>query len=90
MLETQDHLSYELKQEAKRAGFNPVGIARIPGSNRIKMRTASLQRWLDAGHHADMGWMEAPRRQSIETLLNDVKGANPFNAHENHFNSSLN
>lgn len=73
MLETQDKLSHDFKEEAKRHGFSPVGIARIPGSNRIKMRTAALQRWLDAGYHGDMRWMEAPRRQSIQTLLKDVQ-----------------
>ncbi|KGG13763.1 MULTISPECIES: tRNA epoxyqueuosine(34) reductase QueG [Prochlorococcus] len=70
---SQDQLSLELKKQAKLQGFNPVGIARIPGSNRINLRTASLQRWLKAGNQGDMGWMEAPRRQNIESLLKDVK-----------------
>ena len=70
--QSQDQLSHDLKEEAKRQGFNPVGIARIPGSKRIQMRTESLQRWLQAGYQADMGWMEAPRRQNIETLLEGV------------------
>ena len=69
----QDKLSKQLKEKAKAEGFNPVGIARVPGSSRMKLRTAALERWLEAGNHGNMGWMEAPRRKNIETLLNGVK-----------------
>ena len=72
MDKTQELLSSDLKQKARSKGFDPVGIARIPGSNRLKMRTESLERWLNAGHHADMEWMKSPARLEIETLL---KGA---------------
>ncbi len=72
-LNTQDLLSKKLKEQAKDQGFNPVGIARVPGSTRLKLRTAALDRWLEAGHHADMNWMQAPRRKNIETLLTGVK-----------------
>ena len=71
--EEQNKFSDLLKKRAKEEGFSPVGIARIPGSSRIKLRTAALERWLEAGHHADMNWMKAPRRKKIETLLKDVK-----------------
>ena len=66
---SQNQLSNELKEQAKSQGFDPVGIAQFPGSNRIQLRTAALQRWLKAGHHADMGWMEAPKRQHANELL---------------------
>ncbi len=69
---SQIQLSKALKEQARLEGFNPVGIARIPGSTRIMLRTAALQRWLAAGYHADMKWMEAPRRQKIESLLEGV------------------
>ena len=72
MDKTQELLSSDLKQKARSKGFDPVGIALIPGSNRLKMRTESLQRWLNAGHHADMEWMKSPARLEIGTLL---KGA---------------
>ncbi len=72
MEQTQEFLTHELKEKAKSKGFNPVGIAAIAGSNRIRMRTESLERWLNAGHHADMGWMKAPARFEIDRLL---KGA---------------
>ncbi|MFL0734027.1 MAG: tRNA epoxyqueuosine(34) reductase QueG [Prochlorococcus sp.] len=65
----QDQLSDELKEQARKQGFDPVGIARFPGSNRIQLRSAALQRWLNAGHQADMGWMAAPRRQRANELL---------------------
>ena len=53
----QDQLSHELKEQAKKQGFDPVGIARFPGSDRLQLRSAALQRWLKAGHQADMAWM---------------------------------
>ena len=62
-------LSLALKQQARNEGFDPVGIASLPGSERLQMRTAALQRWLEAGHQADMNWMAAPRRLSAARLL---------------------
>ena len=56
----QTLLSQALKHRAAEEGFNPVGIARIPGSPRLQLRTQALQRWLDHGHQADMAWMAAP------------------------------
>ncbi len=69
----QDQLSQALKQEAIREGFNPVGIARVPGSERLKLRTSALERWLKAENQADMTWMEAPRRKDVRKLLTGVK-----------------
>ena len=71
-IKTQTELSQELKKEAKKEGFDPIGISRVPGSERIQLRTAALQRWLQLGHQADMQWMAAPRRQHIESLLEGV------------------
>ena len=69
----QTRLSEALKRRAAEEGFNPVGIARIPGSSRLQLRTNALQRWLDHGHQADMAWMAAPRRRDPRLLLD---GAN--------------
>ncbi|MEC7392514.1 MAG: epoxyqueuosine reductase, partial [Cyanobacteriota bacterium] len=69
----QTRLSEALKRRAAEEGFNPVGIARIPGSPRLQLRTTALQRWLDHGHQADMAWMAAPRRRDPRLLLD---GAN--------------
>lgn len=54
-------------------GFDPVGIAAVPGSERLALRTAALQRWLEAGHQADMAWMADPRRQAVAALLPGVR-----------------
>ena len=71
-LEKQNNLTIKLKKKANEEGFDPVGIAKVPGSSRIKLRTAALERWLEAGHHADMNWMKAERRKNIESLLEGV------------------
>ncbi len=73
MRKTTIELSHALKKEAEKKGFFPVGIAMIPGSRRIKMRTDSLERWLEGGNHADMKWMESPARIEIEKLLEGVQ-----------------
>ena len=66
-------LARELRHEAGRLGFDPVGIAGVPGGPRLALRTAALERWLAAGHQADMGWMADPRRRRIEELLPGVR-----------------
>jgi epoxyqueuosine reductase len=66
-------LSRALKQQARLQGFDPVGIARLPGSARLQLRTAALQRWLEAGHQAEMGWMAAPRRLAADRLLEGAR-----------------
>ena len=71
-LEKQRKLSEKLKAKAKEEGFDPVGIAKVPGSSRIKMRTKALERWIEAGNHGEMNWMKAPRRKNIELLLEGV------------------
>ena len=50
-----------------------VGIASIPGSSRIKLRTDALERWLTNNYHADMKWMEAERRKNIDSLIENAK-----------------
>jgi len=50
-----------------------AGIASLPGSSRIKLRTNALERWLSNNHHAQMKWMEAERRKNINSLLKDAK-----------------
>ena len=71
--QSQNELSKSIKEEAQKLGFNAVGIAAIPGSERIGLRTKALENWLEAGYQADMHWMEAPRRQNINTLLKNGK-----------------
>ena len=64
-----DTIAQQLKQQARQLGFDPVGIARIPGGERLALRTAALERWLAAGHQASMAWMADPRRRQVEALL---------------------
>jgi len=72
---TQDkkEISKKLKARAIYEGFTIAGIASIPGSSRIKLRTNALERWLSNKHHGDMKWMEAERRKNIGLLLQGAK-----------------
>ncbi len=72
-IEEKIKLSEKLKRKAFEEGFDAVGIAKVPGSSRIKLRSEALERWLEAGHQAKMGWMNAKRRKNIETLLDGVQ-----------------
>ena len=66
-------LSNELKEIAILEGFSLSGIASIPGSSRLKLRTKALERWLSNNYHSDMNWMEAEKRKNIELLLKGAK-----------------
>ena len=66
-------LAAELKQQARAQGFDPVGVAAVPASERLQLRTAALERWLAAGHQASMAWMADGRRRQLELLLPGVR-----------------
>jgi len=66
-------LADTLKQQARQLGFAAVGIASAAGSERLRLRTAALERWLAAGHQADMAWMADPRRRTVDALLPGVR-----------------
>ncbi len=66
-------LSDELKREAAALGFDPVGIAAVPGGPRLALRNAALERWLAAGHQAGMAWMADPRRRAVQSLLPEAR-----------------
>ena len=72
-IQDKKEISKKLKEKAINEGFSIAGIASIPGSSRIKLRTYALERWLSNKHHAEMKWMEAERRKSISTLLEGAK-----------------
>ena len=69
----KEEISKKLKEKAISEGFTISGIASIPGSSRLKLRTDALERWLSNKNHAEMKWMEAERRKSISTLLEGAK-----------------
>ena len=66
-------ISKKLKERAIFEGFTISGIASIPGSSRMKLRTKALNRWLSNNHHGEMKWMEAERRKNISSLLEGAK-----------------
>ncbi|MEY4430245.1 MAG: tRNA epoxyqueuosine(34) reductase QueG [Cyanobacteriota bacterium] len=66
-------LADTIKARARQLGFDPVGIAAAAGGERLSLRTAALERWLAAGHQADMAWMADPRRQDVAQLLPGVR-----------------
>ena len=72
-LEKSIDLTKKIKEKAFEEGFDAVGIARVKGSKRIKLRSDALDRWLQAGHHAKMEWMKNSRRKNIENMLKGVK-----------------
>ena len=45
-LQYKKEISKKLKERAINEGFTISGIASIPGSSRIKLRTKALERWL--------------------------------------------
>ncbi len=72
-LQNKKEISKKLKEKAINEGFAMSGIASIPGSSRLKLRTKALNRWLQNNHHGEMKWMEAERRKDISSLLEGAK-----------------
>ena len=72
-LPNKKEISKKLKERAISEGFTISGIASIPGSSRLKLRTNALNRWLSNKHHSEMKWMEAERRKNINSLLEGAK-----------------
>ena len=72
-LQDKKEISKKLKEKAINEGFTTSGIASIPGSSRLKLRTNALDRWLSKNHHSEMKWMEAERRKNISSLLEGAK-----------------
>ena len=72
-IQDQKKISKKLKERAIVEGFAIAGIASIPGSSRINLRTKSLERWLSNNYHAEMKWMEAERRKNISSLLDGAQ-----------------
>ena len=72
-IQNKKEISKKLKERAIFEGFTIAGIASIPGSSRIKLRTNALERWLSNNHHAEMKWMEGEKRKNISSLFEDAK-----------------
>ena len=72
-IQDKKEISRKLKERAIFEGFTVAGIASIPGSSRVKLRTNALERWLSNNYHAEMKWMEAEKRKNISSLFEDAK-----------------
>ena len=57
IIQKKEKLSYRLKKRAISEGFAVSGIASIPGSSRLGLRTKALERWLTKNYHSEMKWM---------------------------------
>ena len=73
ILRDKKEISQKLKDRAINEGFTISGIASIPGSSRLKLRSSALDRWLSNNNHGEMKWMEAERRKNISSLLEGAK-----------------
>ena len=73
IIQDKKEISLKLKERAITEGFTISGIASIPGSSRINLRTNALERWLSNNYHSEMKWMEAERRKNINSLLEGAK-----------------
>ncbi len=62
-------LAQQIKQKARNLGFHKVGIATLADWTP----NDRLQRWLAAGYHADMAWMENSKRQDIHQLMPEAR-----------------
>jgi len=71
--QSKKEISKKLKERAIFEGFAITGIASIPGSSRLRLRTNALERWLSNNNHSKMKWMESDRRKNISSLLEGAK-----------------
>jgi epoxyqueuosine reductase len=64
--------SDRVKQQAKSFGFHRVGIAAI-GEPDNDHASAHLKAWLALGYHADMAWMDNPKRFDVRACLPEAR-----------------
>jgi len=62
----------QIKAKAKSIGFHLVGIASAQNDEQIQAQTR-LQNWLASGYHADMNWMNNPKRFDLQKCLPGVQ-----------------
>jgi epoxyqueuosine reductase len=65
--------SIDIKQKARELGFSRVGIAAAIQDPDLTEANHRLQAWIDRGFHADMDWMQNPKRQDITQVMPDVR-----------------
>jgi epoxyqueuosine reductase len=64
-VDTGQSLTEAIRAEASRLGFVACGFARADAAAEAGL---GLERWLAAGHHGTMGWMEARAEQRVSPL----------------------
>ena len=64
----------QIKKKAIAIGFHEVGITNISTNHPQQSKNRErLQKWLDNGYHAQMNWMDNPRRKDITFCWSEVK-----------------
>lgn len=56
-----------VKEKARELGFHKVGITAVDGVDNTDAQR--LQAWISLGYHADMEWMNSPKRQDISLVM---------------------
>ena len=64
MVKTQN-LEEAIRAKAAELGFSACGFAR---ADSVEAAGADLKRWIEAGHHGTMGWMEERAHQRVSPL----------------------
>ncbi|MFN6566228.1 tRNA epoxyqueuosine(34) reductase QueG [Dendronalium sp. ChiSLP03b] len=60
-----------VKNKAQELGFHKVGIAAV--EKRDNTAAQRLQAWIALGYHADMEWMNNPKRQDISLVMPEAR-----------------
>ncbi|MGF1536729.1 MAG: tRNA epoxyqueuosine(34) reductase QueG [Elainellaceae cyanobacterium] len=65
----------QIKQKALELGFHKVGIAAPEAlyAEAGAANRAALERWLAMGYHADMAWMDNPKRRDPRCIMPEVR-----------------
>src|SRR5207245_7029083 len=64
-VDKSERLEEAIRAEARRLGFVACGFARADAADAAGL---DLKRWLEAGHHGTMGWIEARAHHRISPL----------------------
>jgi epoxyqueuosine reductase len=62
---TNERLEEAIRSEATRLGFAACGFTRADAANDAGI---DIKRWIDAGYHGSMGWMEARAHHRVSPL----------------------
>jgi epoxyqueuosine reductase len=63
--------SNAVKEKALELGFHKVGIAAVDESDNTELER--LQAWITLGYHAEMNWMDNPKRRDISLVMPEAR-----------------